>query len=139
MNSIKDIMTENPYCLSEYTNVHKARMLMANKSIRHIPIKDLDSNKLIGMLSQKDVLSNAIKIINQRGLERLEHEEKSMELSTLMNKSPAVFDINDNLVDIADDLLSKKSGCVAIVENEILVGVITSNDFVKLAVQQLTS
>ena len=112
-------------------------MLMAEKSIRHIPIKDLESNQLIGMLSQKAVLSNAIKIINRRGLEKLEHEEKSLEVTTIMDTLPAFFDIEDNLLDVAINLLQNKSGCVAIVADKKLVGVITSNDFVKLAIKQL--
>ena len=130
-------MTENPICLSKHANVNKARMLMAEKSIRHIPVKDIESNQLIGMLSQKAVLSNAIKVINQRGLENLQHVEKSTEIATIMNTSPAIFDVNDHLVDVANNLLQQKSGCVAIVEKDNLVGVITSNDFVKLAVTQL--
>ncbi len=137
MSNIKDIMTKKPICLSEHSNVHKARMLMAEKSIRHIPVKNITSSKLIGMLSQKAVLSNAIKVINQRGLEQLEHEEKSIEIATIMDSSPSIFDVKDNLIDVANNLLEQKSGCVAIVEDEKLVGVITSNDFVKLAVKQL--
>lgn len=137
MNKIQEIMTKNPICLTQHANVHRARMLMAEKSIRHVPIKDIDSGHLIGMLSQKAVLSNAIKIINQRGLEKLEHEEKSTEIATIMENSPAVFDIEAQLVDIANNLLEQKSGCVAIIEEKKLVGVITSNDFVKLAIKQL--
>jgi len=136
MNTLQDIMTKDPICLSEHANVHKARMLMAEKSIRHIPIKDIDSDRLIGMLSQKAVLSNAIKIINHRGFEKLQHEEKSAGISSIMNNSPAIFDIEDSIVGVAKNLLEQKSGCVAITENSKLVGVITSNDFVKLTVNQ---
>ena len=139
MSSIQDIMTKDPFCLSEHANVYKARMMMAEKSIRHIPIKNIENNQLIGLLSQKAVLSNAIKIINQRGFEKLEHEEKSIEIASIMNDSPAVCDVEDNIVDVARKLLEQKSGCVAITEKNKLVGVITSNDFVKLTVKQLDS
>ena len=139
MSKIEDIMTKNPICLSEHANVHRARLLMAEKSIRHIPIKNIDNGQLIGMLSQKSVLSNAIKIINQRGLERLEHEEKSIGIATIMETSPATFDVGDKLLEVANNLLQQKSGCVAILKNTKLVGVITSNDFVKLAVTQLAN
>jgi len=135
MSSIQEIMTKNPICLSEHANVHKARMLMADKSIRHIPVKDFDNNQLIGMLSQKALLSNAIRIINLRGMEKLEHEEKSMNIPTVMDASPAVFDVNDSLKNVAKSLLETKSGCVAITENSELVGVVTSIDFVKLVLK----
>jgi CBS domain-containing membrane protein len=137
MNNLQDIMTKKPICLSEHANIHKARMLMAEKSIRHIPIKNTDTNQLIGMLSQKSVLANAINIINNRGLDALEHEEKSMPVSEIMDQSAPFFDVNDSLIDVANTLLKQKTGCVAVLEKDQLVGVITSNDFVKLAIQQL--
>lgn len=137
MAKIIDIMTTHPICLSEHANVHKARMLMAEKSIRHIPVKDSSNNQLVGMLSQKALLSNAIKIINKRGMEHLEHEEKSMSISEIMEASPASFDIEHRLLDVANSLLEKKAGCVPILKDNQLIGVITSNDFVKLAVSQL--
>ncbi len=138
MSKIKQIMTPNPFFLSQHANVNKARMLMSDKKIRHIPIKDAETGKLIGMLNQKAVLANAIKIISKRGLEQLEHAEKSMDIASLMDKNPAIFDLSANLLDVANCLFENKSGCVAIVDKDQLVGVITSNDFVKLAIHQLT-
>jgi CBS domain-containing protein len=132
MNKISDIMTKDPLFLSPHANVHKARMLMSENSIRHIPIKDIENQELVGMIDQKAVLSNAIKVINARGLENLEHEEKSMPISDIMNVSPSTVEVNVELIDVANSLLKKKSGCVAITDNKQLVGIITSSDFVKL-------
>ena len=137
MSKIKEIMTSKPFCLSENANVFKARMLMSEKSIRHIPIVNPESKELVGMLSQKAVLSNAIKIINRRGLERLEHEEKSIGIASIMDTDPACFDVDESLIDVANALLTEKSGCVVISENKKVTGVVTSNDFVKLALKEL--
>ncbi len=137
MSQISEIMTTEPICLSEHANVHKARMLMAEKSIRHIPVIDPDSKKLIGILNQKAVLSNAIKVINQRGLENLEHEEKSMEIASIIQVEATQVDINQPLLEVANILLEQKSGCVVISDNQQVVGVITSKDFVKFAAREL--
>ena len=131
-------MTPNPIFMSQLSNMNKARKLMVDKKIRHIPIKDSETGKLIGMLSQKSVLANTIKIINQKGLDQLEHVEKSMDIGSVMNTSPAAFEVSGNLLDIANSLIKQRSGCVAITQNEELVGVITSNDFVKLTISQLS-
>ncbi len=138
MTEIQQIMTPKPICLSPHSDVHKARMLMAEKSIRHIPIKDLESNQLVGLVSQKSLLANAIKTINQRGLEQLEHEEKSLSLAEIMDTNPSTCDINAPLLEVAQLLLGEKGGCVVVTENGNISGVITSNDFVKLAVKQLS-
>lgn len=131
-------MTPNPFFLSQHANVNKARKMMADNKIRHIPIKDAESGRLIGMLSQKAVLANAIKVINKRGLEQLEHVEKSIDIASIMDNNPAIHDISSDLLDVANSLIIQNCGCVAIVDKGQLVGVITSNDFVKLAIQELT-
>jgi CBS domain-containing membrane protein len=139
MNKIENIMTAEPFWLTQHANINKARRLMAEKKIRHLPIKNLESGKLAGMLSQKSVLINAIRIINSRGLDQLEHCEKSMDVGSIMSTEPAVFDINDKLLDVANNLTEQRSGCVAIEKEGKLVGVITSNDFVKFAVAALAN
>jgi len=138
MTKIEQIMTRDPIYLTQHANINKARMMMADKRIRHIPVKDPESGKLIGMVSQKAVLANAIKIINLRGLDQLEYTEKSADIGSIMEQSPAVFDINSELVDIANSLIEQRTGCVAIERDNELVGVVTSNDFVKFAVRELS-
>ena len=135
---IEQIMTKDPIFVSQLANVHKARMLMATSKIRHLPVKNANSGELIGLLTQKAVLANAIKIINQKGSEQLQHSEKSISVESIMDKSLAVFDVSSELIDVANSLLDQKNGCVAIEQDRNLVGIITSNDFVKLAVQQLS-
>ena len=137
MSQISEIMTPNPICLSEHANVHKARMLMAEKSIRHIPIVEPESKKLIGMLNQKAVLSNAIKIINQRGLDNLEHEEKAIEVASIMQRDASSIEIGQSLLEVANTLLEQKSGCVVVCEQSKVIAVISSKDFVKLAAREL--
>jgi CBS domain-containing membrane protein len=138
MSQIAEIMTAKPICLSEHANVHKARMLMAKHSIRHIPIIDPESKQLIGMLNQKGILSNAIKIINQRGLNNLEHEEKSIEVASIMHTDASSVELQQSLLTVAKTLLEQKSGCVVICDQGQVVGVVSSKDFVKLAVKQLS-
>ncbi|WP_444994212.1 CBS domain-containing protein [Aliikangiella sp. IMCC44359] len=133
MKKIQDIMTHDPFFLSQHANVNRARMLMADKKIRHIPIKDSNSGKLIGMLGQKAVLANALNIINRHGFENLVHREKSMDIASIMSKEPSVFDINTEIAEVANSLLAQSNGCAAIEKDGKLVGIVTSSDFVKLA------
>ncbi len=135
MPKISEIMTLNPVSLSQLANVNRARLLLVEKKIRHLPVKDTETGKLIGILSQKAVLANAIKIVNQRGFDDLEHVEKSMEIAQIMNTQPVICDINDAVSHVAQKLLSMRSGCIAIEDQGKLVGVVTSSDFVKLAIK----
>jgi CBS domain-containing membrane protein len=127
-------MTANPISISNHANINRARLLMTAKKIRHLPVKDAESGKLVGILSQKSVLANAIKILNQRGFEQLEHCEKSMDVASIMTQQPTKCDINDSVKTAAEKLLAQRSGCVAVEDQGELVGILTSSDFVKLAI-----
>ena len=50
----------------------------------------------------------------------------------------AVFDVNSTVLEVAQSLHSQRSGCVAIEQGNKLVGVVTSSDFVKVVVDELT-
>lgn len=138
MAHIDGIMTQNPVFVSQHININKARKLMAENKIRHLPVKDSDTGHIIGMLSQKELLANALRIINQRGLEKLEYCEKSMDVASLMSISPVIFERTAEIQQVALSLNKLKSGCIAIVEDDRLVGVVTSSDFVKFAANYAT-
>lgn len=138
MLELSNIMTANPLSVTQHTNINKARMMMAEKKVRHLPVKDIENGSVIGIVNQKAILANAIKIINQRGFEQLEHAEKSMDIGSIMDSSPAVFDVNSTVLEVAQSLHSQRSGCVAIEQDNKLVGVVTSSDFVKVVVDKLT-
>ncbi|MGX5174230.1 CBS domain-containing protein [Aliikangiella sp. IMCC44653] len=134
MPQLSSIMTANPISISNHANINRARLLMTEKKIRHLPVKDSESGKLVGILSQKAVLANAIKILNQRGFDQLEHCEKSMDVASIMTVHPTTCDLSDSIKVAAAKLLEQRSGCVAIEDKGELVGIITSSDFVKLAI-----
>ena len=137
MPSIRHIMTPEPYHLTEFANVHKARSLMAEKKIRHIPIVDGENQKIIGLLSQASILRNAIRVINERGFSALEHEEKATSVTAIMTESPKTFDLHDKVLEVAKALDAHKQGCVTITHEGKLTGIVTSSDFVKLSIQML--
>jgi CBS domain-containing membrane protein len=136
MNEIEQIMTANPISVTQHTNINKARMAMSAKRIRHLPVIDIESGKVVGILSQKALLANAIKIINQRGFDKLEHTEKSMGVETIMDTNPSIIQADTSLLDTAKLLQEQRSGCVCIEREGKLVGVVTSSDFVKLVIKE---
>lgn len=131
MSEIKKVMTENPHCVGEHTNLYKARLLMAEKKVRHLPVKNTDSGKTIGLVTQAALLANTMKIVNQRGIEQLDHEQKSMNVSNIMETNVAIMDITKPLIDVAQLLKDQSCGCVCIESDKQLVGIVSSSDFVK--------
>lgn len=56
---VVDIMTPNPIFVSLNHSLEECRELMENGKFRHLPV--LDNNKLVGMISVRDILVALIK------------------------------------------------------------------------------
>jgi acetoin utilization protein AcuB len=52
--TVKDIMTKNPICISPDSTLEEAARIMRNNKIRHLPVTE--NKKCIGLLGIKDLL-----------------------------------------------------------------------------------
>ncbi|NVK88863.1 MAG: CBS domain-containing protein [Gammaproteobacteria bacterium] len=137
MHTVKDFMTHNPYCLKDNNSLFKGRETMRKHSIRHIPIIYADSGNFAGILTQKVVLSNAIKTINVKGLEALEETEKSISIESVMDTDVVTVEPDTPLLEAAKFFQQNRHGCVAVLDEFKVVGILTSGDFVKFALSVL--
>ncbi len=127
MITIDEIMTTNPYTLSETDSLEDARQLMTEKNIRHIPITDQD-NKLQGLVTQRDILQAT-------GPGAVQHDQ--IKLAEIMIKHVSVIHTSDSLRQAALFLQSHKYGCLPVVGDDGLVGIITDSDFITIAINLL--
>ena len=56
----KEIMSTKVFVVTPETTVEECMALMTEKRIRHIPVVDKDSNKILGVISIGDVLKSVI-------------------------------------------------------------------------------
>ncbi len=131
---ISDIMTTNIKYLSNKDSLLSGRQLMKENQIRHIPIVDHETEDFIGILCQKLVLAEALKTIDKVGLDELEHVESQTKIGEVLPETTVVVTPDTSLLDAARTFLDDKNGCVPVVESRKIVGLITANDLVKLAI-----
>lgn len=137
MFTVSDFMTPAPICLQDKNSLYKGRTTMKKHGIRHIPIIREDDGKFAGILTQKVVLSNAISIINTQGMEHLEEAEKSLSIETVMDTDVVTVEPDTPLLDAARFFKANRHGCIAVLKDHVVVGIITSGDFVKFAINVL--
>lgn len=133
MISIDEIMTPKPYTLKSSDNIYDARLLMKEKHIRHIPIVN-DSEELVGLISQSDLLAASESTLQARNDTEREELEKQHLVGEAMTTGLATIDEQDNLRAAAMHLLKNKHGCLPVTRNGKLCGIITDSDFVTVAV-----
>ncbi len=129
---VKDVMTAEVTTLKRNEKLTLADDLMNLGRIRHLPVLDDDEKELIGMVSQRDLLRGALAQAigyGQRARRKL--------LDTLQVKDVMITDVTTTtpetpLVEAARTLLERKIGCLPVVKDGRLVGILTEGDFVAL-------
>lgn len=133
MITIDEFMTSEPYTLRETDSINDAWEVMIGKHIRHIPIIDKDGH-VLGLVTQRDVLA-ATEPGAILQAETASHEIKSsVQLSEIMIRDVKTIHRSDSLRKAALYLQSHKYGCLPVVEDDRLVGIITDSDFIDIAI-----
>lgn len=130
MITIEEFMTAQPCTLSETDTVADARQIMTSKHIRHIPITNAN-NHVLGLVTQRDVLaaSGPELVSCDTGID--------IPLTDVMIRNVSVIHKNDSLRQAAVYLQEHKYGCLPVVEDNQLVGIITDSDFIAIAINLL--
>jgi CBS domain-containing protein len=133
MITIEEFMTPEPYTLRQSDSINDAWEVMIGKHVRHIPITD-DDNHVLGLVTQRDVLAatdpGAI-----REAKSASHEVRSdVTLSEIMIRDVTVIHKEDSLRKAALYLQTHKYGCLPVVVDDRLVGIITDSDFIDIAI-----
>ena len=132
MLTVAEIMIREPYTLTCNDSLLDARNLMAEHHIRHVPIID-STGCLVGLVSQRDMLASADSSLFANRAEG-DSKEVYVSLSSVMSTPVKTAEPHDGLRGTAMRLQKNKLGCLPVVEEGKLVGIITDSDFVSIAV-----
>lgn len=137
--SVSDLMTHNPYCVKQHNSLQDAHNLMREKNIRHIPVID-DDGSLVGMLTQKVMISEVMRILAKYGPQALERKEKQIVVREIMATDIATITKIQPLSEVAQFFVDNRHGCIPVIDDEQkLQGILTSSDFVRLAADLLST
>ena len=132
MLSVAEIMTREPYSLGPDDTLADARKLMAEHHIRHVPVVSGDGT-LVGLVSQRDVLAaEDSAVLSQPG--DPDSKEGYVALSAIMTSPVQTVDEQASLRGTAIHLQKNKMGCLPVMREGRLVGIITDSDFVAIAI-----
>jgi CBS domain-containing protein len=132
MLNVADIMTTEVFTLAPDDSLQDARKLMGEHNVRHIPVVAED-RRLVGMLSQRDVLAAADSTLLALGAEA-EAIESRIAVSSVMTLDPMTIDEHASLRGAALHIQKHRIGALPVIRDETVVGIITDSDFVTIAI-----
>ena len=132
MFTVAEIMTREPYTLGPDDSLADARKLMSEHHIRHIPVVAGDGT-VVGLVSQRDVLSaEDSTLLNDN--QSVQAHDRYVALSSVMTTPVQSVDEHASLRGTAMHLQKNKLGCLPVLREGALVGIVTDADFVAIAV-----
>ncbi len=133
MFDLEGIMATELITVHPSSSLYHAGKLMQEHRIRHLPVVDED-NRLVGLLTQSDVLAASDSILKDR--------DSQLEVAHFPVEDAMVTEIDTvpshaSLRQAALYLERHKIGCLPVVDDGKLVGIVTDTDFVGVAINLL--
>jgi CBS domain-containing protein len=132
MITVQDLMSEQLYTLTPANTVHEAREVMLNNRIRHIPIVD-DEGEFVGLVTKHDILEVSVSALAEIDDKTRDELESAIPLGEIMITDITIAYADSNLLEAAKFMLEQKHGCLPVLQDNTLIGILTEADFVKLA------
>ncbi len=125
--SVQEIMTTNLVTVSKKESVEEIRAYFSNNNFHHIPVVE-EGSKLIGIISKQDFLCAAQVV---ESIQKQYSTDPQITAEDMMTQNPLSLDPDDTVGLAADIFLSNKLHALPIVEDDQLVGMITTHDLLK--------
>lgn len=125
--SISEVMTKNVLTAHLDYSFSKISRLFFEIGIHHLPVVD-DSDKLIGMLSSTDVLHAFSTQFSTLPDTSEETVDKYFTVEKMMTAQPITLRPQDDLAEAIRFFSQHSFHALPIVDNDELVGILTSND-----------
>ena len=126
---VTDIMMGSPVTLKPEDTLDLANDVISLGRIRHIPV--VDAGRLVGLLSERDLMGAAASHVF--GLKQKSKSAllKSVLIRDVMKKRVVTVAPQTSIKDAAHLMADKKIGCVPVVINGAIVGLVTTTDILR--------
>jgi acetoin utilization protein AcuB len=133
---VKDIMQRDVVTLGLEDSLDVADDIMTLGRVRHLPIIAGESH-LVGLVTQRDLLRASLASVLDLG-RKAEHEWlKSIPVRVVMHTELETIAPEDSLKSAVDRMIAKKIGCLPVVEQGKLVGLLTETDCLRVLAEAL--
>jgi len=126
---VREIMMGSPVTLKPEDTLDLANDVISLGRIRHIPVTD--GGRLVGIITERDLIGAAASQIF--GLKQKSKSAllKSVLLKDVMKKRVVTVTPGTPIKDVAHLMADKKIGCLPVISEGLLVGLVTTTDVLR--------
>lgn len=128
---IREIMHPKPQTVRAAQLAKEAFEIMMTKGFRHLPVVD-DSGALVGVLSDRDI-RNIVVVQDKRPKEFADYViVEPITAGEIMTPDPVTVSSEDDVGRAAKLMALHQFGCLPVVDDDELVGIVTEVDMMRL-------
>ncbi len=121
---VEEFMTTDLFTVQKDDILELVANLINWRRIRYVPVED-DSKHLVGLVSMRMVFREYNNIIHEEG-------EGSNSVDDVMIKNPITIHPEASILEAIDIMDSQRIGCLPVVKNNRLVGIITEQNYMTI-------
>ena len=125
---VRDSMTRDILTLGPEASAAEAWALCRDHNIRHVPV--VQEGRLVGLVSDRD-----LRDVRGGGENRESDTPRWVRLGDMMTRRVVTIHPLDTIEHAAREIYDRKIGCLPVVADDELVGIITSSDMMRTLIQ----
>jgi CBS domain-containing protein len=124
--TVRDIMQQKVVTISAGDTLSTVEDIMTLGGVRHMPV--VRGGALVGVVSERDLLRASLSNLTAFGMEERRAFLQVVEITRVMSSPPIVISPNVTVPQAARLLVDHKIGCLPVLEDGKLVGLVTESD-----------
>lgn len=128
---IRYVMTKSPVTVSEDMTVTEAKAIMSKNGFSKLPVLD-KSKRLIGLITKNDIQKASPSDATTLDMFELGYLLSKLTVGKYMTKKVITVQDTEVVEEAARIMVDNKIGCVPVMKDDVLVGIVTENDLFRL-------
>jgi CBS domain-containing protein len=132
---VSSIMTPDVYVVQETTPLKDVVKLLRKLHVRHLPV--VSGVKVIGIISRTDINRLTFGALMENQEDADEAILEMLSVSQVMTAKPKSISPDESIKALAEVFVKEEYHALPVIENEELVGIVTTTDVIKYLLEKL--
>ncbi|MGE5663920.1 MAG: CBS and ACT domain-containing protein [Deltaproteobacteria bacterium] len=129
-------MMRNPVSVDENDSMKKAMDLLRDREIRHLPVLK-GGDRLVGIVSERDIKQASPSPATALEIREIYYLLDKVKVRQIMTRRPYTISSTAPIEEAALIMREKKIGCLPVVEDGRLVGILTETDILDAFIESM--
>ena len=126
---VREIMSPDIEVVDRNDNLRTVEERMATKQLRHLPV--LEQGEVVGIVTQRDLFKAAMSSTMGYGEKAQQAYLQSVRVKEIMVYPVVTVAPDTSVAAAADMMMNKGIGCLPVVEDHQLIGIVTKTDLLR--------